>query len=423
MNKKFKLSVLLLVAISFLQFSSCTKDQTEQSSIPIVMEGCTKDLQMGTDGASVSSHESPYKVHISDLNKVGNNWVWIWQIKNTKPGNGTNGTVQDLTSWGIGLGEQIKLGDIVQAAYSTDKINWTTFTPKFEADNDQTCSSNRYVKFDFGTSGAKPSYYKLVITKNIAHTNTEALYQSGAGCGVFMTCGFGLSPQPSSTVKLGTACDFSILAKSGISTTGTTSIAGDIGVSPIAATAITGFGLIMDPSNQFSITPIVVGKVYAANYADPTPAKMTKAIIDMETSFTTLNNLTAPPSNVDRYAGNISGKILTPGNYKWSTGVSISDAGVTLNGGLNDIWVFQIAGDLTVNNNASITLTGGAQAKNIYWVVSGQATLGTNVDFKGTILSKSLISLNSGAKVTGRLLAQTAVTLISSKVIPTPCTP
>ncbi|MDP9046934.1 MAG: ice-binding family protein [Bacteroidota bacterium] len=219
-------------------------------------------------------------------------------------------------------------------------------------------------------------------------------------------------------INLGGAGNFTILAKSGISTTGTTTIAGDIGVSPISAAAITGFGLKMDTSNQFSLTPIVNGKVYAANYATPTPSKLTIAVSDMETAFTTANALPSPPSNVDIYAGDISGKTLAPGVYKWRTGVLISDAGVTLNGTADDVWVFQIAQNLTVNNAAVITLTGGAQAKNIFWVVSGNATLGTTVKFSGIILSKTLISLNTGARVTGKLLAQTAVTLIADCVHP-----
>ena len=218
-------------------------------------------------------------------------------------------------------------------------------------------------------------------------------------------------------VDLGTAADFTILTKSGISTTGVSSITGDIGVSPMTATGITGFGLIMDTNGQSSHTPIVTGKVYAANYAPPTPAKMTTAVSDMETAFTTANNLVVPAPIVGLYAGDISGRTLAAGLYKWSTGLLISNAGVTLNGGPNDTWVFQIAQDLTVNNSAIITLTGGAQAKNIFWVVTGKATLGSAVIFSGNILSKTLISLNTGAKATGRMLAQTAVTLNASTVI------
>ena len=221
-----------------------------------------------------------------------------------------------------------------------------------------------------------------------------------------------LGPGP---INLRTAGDFSLLTQSGISTTGTTSINGDIGVSPIAATAITGFGLVMNTDNQSSHTPIVTGKVYAANYSAPTPAKMTTAVSDMQTAFTTANGLVTSPI-VNLYAGDISGRILPPGLYKWSTGVLITNAGVTLSGGPNDTWVFQIAQNLTVNNSANITLIGGAQAKNIFWVVSGQAALGTYTNFSGIILSKTLISLNTGAKVTGKLLAQTAVTLIANTV-------
>lgn len=218
-------------------------------------------------------------------------------------------------------------------------------------------------------------------------------------------------------VNLGTAGDFVILTKSGISTTGVTSITGDIGVSPAAASAITGFGLIMDTNGQSSHTPIVTGKVFAADYAAPTPAKMTTAVSDMETAFTTANGLTTPAPVVGLYAGDISGRILPPGLYKWSTGVLVTSAGVTLTGGPNDTWVFQIAQNLTINNNAKITLLGGAQAKNIFWVVSGQATIGSNANVSGNILSKTLVSMNTGSRITGRLLAQTAVTLNASTVI------
>jgi hypothetical protein len=174
----------------------------------------------------------------------------------------------------------------------------------------------------------------------------------------------------------------------------------------------------MDTNGQSSHTPIVTGKVYASDYSAPTPGNMTNSVNDMQTAYTTANNLVVPAPIVDLFAGDISGKTLPAGLYKWSTGVLISNQGVTLTGGANDTWVFQISQDLTVNNNAKITLLGGAQAKNIFWIVAGQATLGTSADFSGIILSKTLISLNTGAKVTGKLLAQTAVTLNASTVTP-----
>jgi Ice-binding-like len=216
-------------------------------------------------------------------------------------------------------------------------------------------------------------------------------------------------------VNLGTAGNFVILAKSGVSTTGTTAVVGDIGISPAAASFITGFALIADSTNTFSTSSLVTGKLYASDYAQPTPAVMTTAVSDMQTAFTDAAGRPLPDFT-ELGAGDISGLTLVPGLYKWGTGVLVTNAGVTLSGGANDVWIFQIAQDLTVNNSAIITLSGGAQAKNIFWQVAGQATLGTAADFKGIILSQTLISLNAGAKMNGRALAQTAVTLNATAI-------
>src|SRR3989344_5730221 len=159
-----------------------------------------------------------------------------------------------------------------------------------------------------------------------------------------------------SAVDLGTAGNFVILSKSGISTTGTTSINGDIGVSPIDSTGITGFGLILDASNQFSTSSIITGKTYAADYEVPTPSVMTTAVSDMETAYTNAAGRTLP-DYTELGAGNIDGMTLTAGLYKWGTGVTIP-TGVTLSGGANDVWIFQIAQSLTVGNGAIVTLSG-----------------------------------------------------------------
>jgi hypothetical protein len=229
------------------------------------------------------------------------------------------------------------------------------------------------------------------------------------------------APGGVAAINLGSAGDFSILAKSGISTTGNTSVQGDIGISPAASSALTGFGLVMNASGKWSNTTIsnlVTGKVYASDYAPPTPGMLMTAISDMETAYNTAGNLVTPAPIMEAGAGNISGMTLAPGLYKWSTGVFIeSDASVTLSGGPNDQWIFIIAQDLTLMTEAEVELSGGARAKNIIWVVAGKALLGTESELYGTILSKTLISLNAESKVTGRLLAQTSVTLNTSKVI------
>lgn len=223
-------------------------------------------------------------------------------------------------------------------------------------------------------------------------------------------------------VDLGNAGNFTILSKSGISTTGTTAIIGDIGVSPIAATAITGFGLVLSPSGTFASSSLVTGKVYAANYAVPTPAYLTSAIGNMQTAYTDAAGRTKP-NYINRGAGNIGGLTLKPGLYKWNTGVTIP-SDVTLSGSSTDVWIFQIAGTLGISNGKKVILSGGAQPSNIYWVVADQTTLGTTSVFNGNILDKTAIVLQTGAKLNGRALAQTAVTLDSNAVTkPTPKPP
>ena len=145
-----------------------------------------------------------------------------------------------------------------------------------------------------------------------------------------------------SAVDLGSAGNYAILAKSGITTTGATTINGNIGVSPIAAASMTGFALSQDASNQFSTSPQVVGRVYAANYAPPTPASLTTAVSNMEAAYTSAAGQGAPDAT-ELYAGNLGGKTLTPGIYKWSTGVLIpSSTTFTLDakGNSGAVWIF-----------------------------------------------------------------------------------
>jgi hypothetical protein len=249
------------------------------------------------------------------------------------------------------------------------------------------------------------------FTSPVTYTVTAA-DASTAAYAVTVSVTVALGPAP---VDLGTAGNFVILAKTGVSVTGTTSVTGDIGLSPAAATYLTGFSLTADPSNVFSTSSLVTGQVFAANYADPTPANLTTAVSDMETAYTDAAGRSLP-DYTELYAGDISGRTLVPGLYKWGTGVLLTDVGVTLSGGANDVWIFQIAENLTVSNSAMVTLIGGAQAKNIFWQVACQTTLGTAADFKGIILCQTLISMNTGAVLNGRALAQTAVTLNANAI-------
>jgi hypothetical protein len=215
-------------------------------------------------------------------------------------------------------------------------------------------------------------------------------------------------------VNLGTADGFVILAKSGISTVPTSAVAGDLGISPAAATFITGFSLTADATSMFSTSPQVTGRVYAADYAPPTSSNLTTAVGDMELAFTDAAG--RAPSVTELGAGSIGGMTLVPGVYRWSTGLLIP-TDVTLNGGATGVWIFQIAQDLTISSAAKILLAGGALPKNDFWQVAGRVDLGTTAHLEGVVLAQTSVTLRTGASINGRLLAQTAVNIDGSAVV------
>jgi hypothetical protein len=210
-------------------------------------------------------------------------------------------------------------------------------------------------------------------------------------------------------VGLGTAGSHVILAKTAISSVPASALTGSIALSPAAASFVTGFSLVADSTNVFSTATQVVGKVYAANYAVPTPANLTTAVSNMESAYTDAAGRPTPDF-LEFHTGNIGGQTLAPGLYKWTSTVTIP-SDVTIDGGANDTWIFQTSGDLTMSANKHVNLSGGALAKNIFWQVAGQATFNANSHFEGIILSKTAIHLLTGATMNGRALAQTAVTL------------
>ena len=222
------------------------------------------------------------------------------------------------------------------------------------------------------------------------------------------------SGTPGARVDLGTADDYVILAKTGISTVPTSAVTGDLGVSPAAASYITGFSLTADSTNAFSTSPQVTGRVYAADYASPTPSDLTTAISDMELAFT--NAAGRAPDVTELGEGNIGGMTLEPGVYQWGTGLLIP-TDVTLEGGATAVWIFQVAQDLTVSSATSVVLSGGALPRNVFWQVSGQVDLGTTAHFEGVVLTRTSVTLQTGASINGRLLAQTAVNLDGSTLV------
>ena len=213
---------------------------------------------------------------------------------------------------------------------------------------------------------------------------------------------------PIASVNLGLAGQFTILSKSGITDVYPSVITGNVGSSPITGAAI------------HLVCPEVTGTIYSVNSAGPLPCritnatKLTSAVLNMQAAYNDAAGR-SNPNFLNFGAGNIGGKTLHGGLYKWTTGVTIP-TNVTISGSINDVWIFQIDGTLTMSSGVKIILSGGARAKNIFWQTSGFTTLGTNSHFEGIILSKTAINLRTGATINGRLLAQTAVTLQKSTV-------
>jgi hypothetical protein len=209
-------------------------------------------------------------------------------------------------------------------------------------------------------------------------------------------------------VNLRLAGNFVILSKSGITDVYKSTITGDVGSSPI-----TGAAILVRCTE-------VVGTIYSVNAAGPLPcrvtnaSRLTTAVSNMQTAYTDAAGR-SNPRFLNLGAGIIGGRTLKPGLYKWTSAVVIP-TNVTISGGPNDVWIFQIAGTLKISSAMKIILAGGAQAKNIFWQVAGAVTLGTTSHFEGVILGKTGINLQTGASINGRLLAQTAVTLQKNTV-------
>lgn len=212
-------------------------------------------------------------------------------------------------------------------------------------------------------------------------------------------------------VDLGSAENFVILSKSGITNVYKSNITGNVGTSPI-----TGAALLLECDE-------VTGTVYTVDAAGPAcriidPSRLTSAVSDMQTAYTDSAGRDTP-DYLNLGAGSIAGDTLTRGLYRWTSALLIT-GDLLISGNEDDVFIFQIAGDLDMNSGVNITLAGGAQAKNIFWQTSGKVTLGTTSHFEGNILSQTAINLRTGASINGRLYAQTEVTLQMNTVTDIP---
>jgi hypothetical protein len=271
-------------------------------------------------------------------------------------------------------------------------------------------SDGRTASFDPTNTLAAGTAYTASITTGAKDLHGKALAVNTTWN---FTTGGNTSTSPIAIVDLLSAGNYVVLAKTAINNSPTSAITGDLALSPAAASYITGFALTA--ATGYATSSQVTGQIFAADMASPTPSNLTTAVNNMNTAY----NDAAGRLNPDFLAlgtGNIGGKTLTPGLYKWTNTVTIPTS-ITISGGANDVWIFQIAGNLTQSSATNITLSGGAQAKNIFWQVAGTVSIGTTAHFEGIILSKTGITLGTNATMNGRALAQTAVILDKNTLV------
>jgi len=204
-------------------------------------------------------------------------------------------------------------------------------------------------------------------------------------------------------VDLGSTAHFTVLAGAAITSTGGGFIHGDVGASPISASAI------------HLTQSQVIGTIYAVDAGGPAGSVIDAALLtaakgDLTTAFNDAAGRTPVPSGpfLNPGMGNLGGLNLVPGLYKFTGTAMIAGSNLTLTGGPDDVWIFQIASNLDVGSTVQVILEGGARARNVFWQVGTSATLGTFSTFVGTILADQAISMKTSSSLNGRALAFSA---------------
>jgi LPXTG-motif cell wall-anchored protein len=201
------------------------------------------------------------------------------------------------------------------------------------------------------------------------------------------------------SIGLGEASSFSVLAGSTVTNTGSSTIDGNLGVSP-------GLAVIGFPPGQM---------VGAARIYKGATAAIPKS--DLTTAYTIAEGL--PSSSVPTELG---GTFPVPGVYSGELGVLeiTGDLVLDADGDSTAEWVFQASSSLTTAGSSRVVLLNGASACNVFWQVGSSATLGADSEMAGTVMALTSITATTGADISGRLLARNGAVTLDTNDITTP---
>jgi Ice-binding-like/Bacterial Ig-like domain len=338
---------------------------------------------------------------------LANNYTWTFTT-------GTNLAPTVISTDPVNNALNVTLSKVITATFSMPMdpltINFTTFSL-----NRGAIPVAGVVTYSGSTASFTPAVPLLINTTYTATITTGAKNVAGTPLASNYVWSFATGTTPvQGPVALATSARFAILSGTGVSNqAGQSEIHDlDVGIYPGVRSSVTGFPPAI----------IVNGAIYAADDIAPpgVPAMLLQAKTDLTNAYLAAEAAVSPaPVTV---SGDQGGKTLAPGIYKSTSTLSIANGNLTLDaqGNANAFWIFQIASGFTTVGGAggNIILTGGAQAKNVYWQTGSSATIGDYTSFQGNILALTSITMNSHATAVGRMLARNgAIVMTSTNII------
>lgn len=178
-------------AAALLLSTGCQKNATQEEIVS------NQAVDKKSD-PNTPCNPNAYVITLESKTLVDGKWEWVWSVQNPNPGNGNNGTVQDLSHWGMQFGSCFNTEHIVSAAVSNNGSNWQATSTSYEDDPSQNCLTTPVLKFDTGTSGDAKTYYKLVVDHDYQAGPASGYYKSGGrtGCCTFTFTGIACATQP-----------------------------------------------------------------------------------------------------------------------------------------------------------------------------------------------------------------------------------